>query len=72
MAMILTLATVDGLIDVLFRGKGQPKIQEAEFTPFDLSYLRKLPRETNGRPDATKPGAVAVFPPAVPFNSPQV
>ncbi|MBV9998048.1 MAG: hypothetical protein JO015_02940 [Verrucomicrobia bacterium] len=68
--MIFTFAAADSVLDLLFSNKGQSGVQEPEFTPFDLSYLRELPRETTGRPD--RPSRVAVFPPAVPFNSPQV
>lgn len=69
--MILPLTTLDAVLEVLFRGKRQPEIPEVEFIPFELSYLKEMPRET-GRPGFTKPDSVAVFPPPVPFNSPQI
>jgi hypothetical protein len=69
---ILPLTTLNAVVNVLFRGKSRPEIQEAEFTPFDLSYLEDLPRESSSRSGPTKPSPAAVYPSPVPFNSPQI
>jgi hypothetical protein len=61
----------------LFQVKSLAVVPEPEFTPFDLSQLRDLPRETERaattagrgvRPNAA--GRPTVYPPAVPFNYP--
>jgi hypothetical protein len=69
--MFSLLTTVNAVFGVLFRGKNTPEVNEVEFTPFDLSYLNDLPKET-GRPGSVEPARVPVFPTPVPFNSPQV
>jgi hypothetical protein len=69
--MDLPLTTLDTVLEVLFRGRNQPEVQEVEFTPFDLSHLKEMPRET-GQPGSTKSSPVTVYPPPVPFNSPQI
>lgn len=69
--MILPFANLEAVLKALYHGKSQSEIpKEVEFKPFDLSYLKDMPREA-GRPGSTRPGSVAVFPPPVPFNYPQ-
>jgi hypothetical protein len=69
--MILPLTTLEATLKALFRAEKEPEVPEVEFTPFDLSHLREVPRET-GRPAFTEPSRVAAYPPPVPFNSPQM
>ena len=61
--MILPLATLEAALKALYHRKSRSEIPvEVEFKPFDLSYLKEMPREA-GRPGFTEPGSVAVFPP---------
>ena len=69
--MNLPLTTLDAVFEVLFPAKRRPEVPEVEFTPLDLSYLKEMPRETD-RPGFARPDHAVVFPPPVPFNSPQV
>jgi hypothetical protein len=58
--MVLSLTTLEAVLSVLFRGQNQPEIQEVEFTPFNLAYLRNAPerkqeRETSVEGQVTRP-----------------
>jgi len=70
--MILPFATLNVVVEALFRGKTQPEIPETEFTPFDLSYLKGMPRQASGRPGPAKSRPAPVYAPSVPFNSSQI
>ena len=66
-----------GLLNELLQVKNTSPITEPEFTSFDLSQLRDLPREASRPATATRPRRApkdayphAVFPPAVPNNQP--
>ena len=69
--MILPFASLETALRALVGQKNQPEVPEPEFTPFDLSHLKEMPKES-GRTVVTRPNRVAAYPPPVPFNYPQI